>query len=72
MLKLQHTNTKYTLVSSLITNGIFVTKRNIDSFSETAEYIIKNYISIQKEMEKNMLPTKKKFIEQISNIIEKN
>ena len=52
--------------------GIFATKRNIDSFSETAEYIIKNYISIQKEMEKNMLPTKKKFIEQISNIIEKN
>ena len=52
--------------------GIFITKRNIDSFSETVEYIIKNYISIQKEMEKNMLPTKKKFIEQISNIIEKN
>ena len=52
--------------------GIFVAKRNADSFSETSEYIIKNYISIQKEMEKNILPTKKKFIEQISNIIEKN
>ena len=49
--------------------GIFVSKRNINSFTETAKYIIDNYKEIQKNMEKNVLPTKKNMIKQISDII---
>ena len=49
--------------------GIFVSKRDLKSFSETAKYIIDNYKEIQKKMEKNMLPTKKSMIKQISDII---
>ena len=51
--------------------GIFVSKRNIDSFSETAKYIIKNYNEIQKDIEKNDLPNKKNMLKQISNILNK-
>ncbi|MDC0232285.1 glycosyltransferase, partial [Pelagibacteraceae bacterium] len=50
--------------------GIFVSKRNPKSFFETAKNIIENYENIQKEMEKNVLPTKKNMIKQISDIIE--
>ena len=50
--------------------GIFVSKRDPKSFSETAKNIIENYGDIQKEMEKNVLPTKKNMIKQISDIIE--
>jgi glycosyltransferase involved in cell wall biosynthesis len=50
--------------------GIFVSKRDPKSFSETAKNIIDNYGDIQKEMEKNVLPTKKNMIKQISDIIE--
>ena len=49
--------------------GIFVSKRDINSFTEKAKYIIKNYKEIQKNMEKNVLPTKKSMIKQISDII---
>ena len=49
--------------------GIFVTKRNVNSFSETVKYIMGNYHEIQKKMEKNVLPTKKDMIKQISDII---
>ena len=49
--------------------GIFVSKRNVDSFSETVNYIMKNYLEIQKKMEKNVLPTKENMIKQISDII---
>ena len=49
--------------------GIFVSKRNINSFSETTKYILDNYQEIQKKMEKNVLPTKDDMIKQISNII---
>ena len=49
--------------------GIFVSKRNIDSFSETTKYIMDNYVEIQKKMEKNVLPTKKSMVKQISDII---
>jgi len=49
--------------------GIFVSKRNINSFTETAKYIMDNYKEIQKNMEKNVLPTKKSMIKQISDII---
>jgi glycosyltransferase involved in cell wall biosynthesis len=49
--------------------GIFITKRNIHSLTETTKYIMKNYNLIQKEMEKNILPTKKVMLKNISNII---
>ena len=49
--------------------GIFVCKRDIDSFSKTTNYIMSNYLEIQKNMEKNTLPTKKSMIKQISDII---
>ena len=49
--------------------GIFVSKRDINSFKEKVKYIMKNYKEIQKNMEKNVLPTKKGMIKQISDII---
>ena len=49
--------------------GIFVSKRDINSFTESAKYIMNNYKQIQKNMEKNVLPTKKSMIKQISDII---
>ena len=49
--------------------GIFVTKIYINSFSKTTKYVIDNYQEIQKKMEKNVLPTKKNMIKQISDII---
>ena len=49
--------------------GIFVSQRSVNSFSETTKYIMNNYREIQKKMEKNVLPTKKNMIKQISDII---
>jgi len=49
--------------------GIFVSKRDINSFSEKAKYIMENYKEIQKNMEKNVLPTKKSMVKQIFDII---
>ena len=49
--------------------GIFVSKRDVDSFSKTTKYIMDNYLEIQKNIEKNILPTKKNMIKQISDII---
>ena len=49
--------------------GIFVSKRDVNSFSETTKYILDNYLEIQKKMEKNVLPTKRDMIKQISDII---
>lgn len=49
--------------------GIFVSKRNISSFSEIAKYIIHNYYEIQKNIEKNKLTTKKDMLKQISDIV---
>ena len=49
--------------------GVFVAKRNVESFSKTVKYIMDNYLEIQKKMEKNDLPTKEGMIKQISEII---
>ena len=49
--------------------GIFVSKRDVNSFSETTKYILDNYLEIQKKIEKNVLPTKRDMIKQISDII---
>ena len=50
-------------------HGVYICKRNIKSFASTIDQIIKNYNDIQKEMEKNILPTKEKFILQLNKII---
>ena len=49
--------------------GIFVSKRDLSSFSKTVKYVMDNYQEIQKKMEKNVLPTKNNMIKQISDII---
>jgi len=49
--------------------GIFVSKRDTASFVKTAKFIMDNYLAIQKNMEKNVLPSKKSMIKQISDII---
>ena len=41
----------------------------MNSFLETTKYIMDNYLTIQKKMEQNDLPTKKSMIKQISDII---
>ena len=49
--------------------GIFVSKRNIESFTETTKFIIKNYVKIQSDIEKNKFPLEKDMFKQIANII---
>jgi glycosyltransferase involved in cell wall biosynthesis len=49
--------------------GVFISKRNIDSFMQTTNYIMKNYKEIQKNIEKNTLYTKDDMIKSISNIL---
>ena len=49
--------------------GIFVSKRNIDSFIEITKYIMQNYYQIQKDIEKNKFPLEKDMFKQISNVI---
>ena len=50
--------------------GIFVSKRNKTDLLKTIEFIKKNYIFIQAEMKKNILPTNFDFIKNLSRIIE--
>jgi glycosyltransferase involved in cell wall biosynthesis len=52
--------------------GIFVTNRDSKSLFITIEYIMKNYSSIQEEIRKNQLPTKKEFISDVVNILNQN
>jgi len=61
-------------ISHIIQNrkGIFVSKRNIKSFLETINFIMKNYQNIQESMLENKLPTKQEFISQMSNILQSN
>ena len=49
--------------------GIFVSKRDPKSLLETIDFIMKNYTNIQESMTQNILPTKKEFISQMSNIL---
>jgi glycosyltransferase involved in cell wall biosynthesis len=49
--------------------GVFVSKRNIESFSETLEYVIKNYYEIQKNIKKNKLPNKQDMLDKFSKIL---
>lgn len=50
--------------------GIFKTKRNPKDFTNLVENIKKNYNEIVKNIYDNILPTKKKFIEDLTQIIE--
>ena len=52
--------------------GIFVSKRNLKSFTETTRSIITNYTKIQKEIEQNNFPLEKDMFKQISNVIKNN
>ena len=49
--------------------GIFVSQRDPSSLKNTINYIIQNYTKIQKEMSKNILPTKKNFISEMAKIL---
>ena len=49
--------------------GLFVSKRNAAALSETIKFIMSNYTNIQESMKKNILPTKQKFISQITRIL---
>ena len=49
--------------------GLFITKRNAKSLSETIEFIMNNYLNIQENMKKNKLPTKQEFILQMTQIL---
>ena len=61
-------------ISHVIQNrkGIYISKRNAQSLLETINFIMKNYKNIEEEMKKNKLPTKQKFISQMSNILKSN
>ena len=50
--------------------GIFVTKRNFISLSETLKYIKKNYKKIQREMARNKLSTNKEYIDNFLKYID--
>ena len=49
--------------------GIFISKRNINSFIETTQYVINNYQNIQENIKKNKFTTKRDMVKQISDII---
>ena len=49
--------------------GIFIAERNAESLVKKIQFIKKNYEKILKEMRKNNLPTKQKFLENLTNII---
>ena len=49
--------------------GVFVSKRDIDSFVKNIKYIMSNYQEIQKNIEKNKFVTKRDMLKQISDTI---
>ena len=52
--------------------GIFVCKRQAKDFTNKVRYIMKNYISITKEIKKNKINTKKQFQNKLSEIFNEN
>ena len=52
--------------------GVFVSKRDPLSLSQTIDYIMENYNSIEEKIIKNVLPTKEFFLNQMTNIIKGN
>ena len=49
--------------------GIFISKRDINSFVQNIKYIMNNYQEIKKDIEKNKFLTNKDMIKQISDIV---
>jgi len=52
--------------------GVFVCKRDIDSFAKTAKHIVNNYEEVQKQIQENILYTKQDMLKNLSNIILNN
>ena len=52
--------------------GIFVSKRDLNSLTDTAKFIVENYAKIQMEIEENKFPLEKDMFKQISEIIKNN
>jgi len=52
--------------------GVFVANRDFHSLSTTIDYIKNNYHKIREAMDKNKLPTKHNFIQELKNIIFRN
>ena len=51
--------------------GIFIAERNYTSFLKVINHIKNNYKNIQEEMKENKIPTKKQFLESVSELISK-
>jgi len=51
--------------------GIFVSQRNLDSFTEITKYIMQNYEQIQSEIKKNKVTLEKDMFKEIAAIINK-
>lgn len=51
--------------------GIFVSDRNYNNLIKNVNFILQNYNSIQEKMKKNSLPTRKQFIQNLKDIINK-
>ena len=49
--------------------GIFISKRDINSFVQNIKYIMDNYQEIKKSIEKNKFLTNKDMMQQISDIV---
>jgi len=52
--------------------GIFICKRNNSSLEEKINYILRNYLRIQKKMKKNILPSKANFQKELIKILDGN
>ena len=50
-------------------NGVFVSERKSDSFEQKIKYIYNNYNEILELMKKNVLPTKKEFINKMVKVL---
>ena len=51
--------------------GIFICKREYKNLIEVINYILKNYPQIQRDIEKNILPSKQSFLEDFINFLNK-
>ena len=52
--------------------GIFISKRNVDSFKDTTKFIIQNYKKIQQNIEKNKFPLESDMFKQIAEVVNNN
>ena len=48
--------------------GVFVIRRNLEDLIKVSDYILKNYIKVQNDIKKNILPSKESMIEEFNNI----